>query len=149
MHRRPFDGRHFYWLDRVFNVHWFSLVLSNNIASLINSFLASAKGCFLVASGSLFVFLEYQYFILVSLHLAISLQVPSYFDDMARHALLAAAQGAGLHVLRLMNETAATALAYGIYKQDLPAPEEKPRNVVFVDCGYSSLQVRERSSSTY
>jgi hypothetical protein len=40
-----------------------------------------------------------------------------------------------------MNETTATALAYGIYKQDLPAPEEKPRNVVFVDCGHASLQV--------
>lgn len=47
----------------------------------------------------------------------------------------------GLNVLRLMNETTATALAYGIYKQDLPAPEEKPRNVVFVDFGHSSLQV--------
>lgn len=33
------------------------------------------------------------------------------------------------------------ALAYGIYKQDLPAPEEKPRNVVFVDMGHSSFQV--------
>ena len=31
------------------------------------------------------------------------------------------------------------ALAYGIYKQDLPT--EKPRNVVFVDMGHSSLQV--------
>lgn len=48
---------------------------------------------------------------------------------------------AGLNVLRLMNETTATALAYGIYKQDLPAPEEKPKNVVFVDFGHSSLQV--------
>lgn len=47
----------------------------------------------------------------------------------------------GLNVLRLFNETAATALAYGIYKQDLPAPEEKPRNVIFVDCGQASLQV--------
>lgn len=47
----------------------------------------------------------------------------------------------GLNVLRLMNETTATALAYGIYKQDLPAPEEKPKNVVFVDFGHSSLQV--------
>lgn len=44
-------------------------------------------------------------------------------------------------MLRLFNETTATALAYGIYKQDLPAPEEKARNVVFVDCGHSSLQV--------
>lgn len=67
--------------------------------------------------------------------------VPSYFDDMARHALLAAAQGAGLNVLRLFNEPAATALAYGIYKQDLPPAEDKPRNVVFVDAGYSSIQV--------
>lgn len=33
------------------------------------------------------------------------------------------------------------ALAYGIYKQDLPAPEEKPRNVVFVDLGHSGYQV--------
>lgn len=47
----------------------------------------------------------------------------------------------GLNVLRLFNETTATALSYGIYKQDLPAPEEKPRNVVFVDCGHASLQV--------
>lgn len=38
-----------------------------------------------------------------------------------------------------MNETTATALSYGFYKQDLP--EDKPRNVVFVDCGQSSLQV--------
>lgn len=47
----------------------------------------------------------------------------------------------GLNVLRLFNETTATALSYGIYKQDLPGPEEKPRNIVFVDCGHSSLQV--------
>lgn len=47
----------------------------------------------------------------------------------------------GLNVLRLMNETTATVLAYGIYKQDLPATEEKPRNVIFVDFGHGSLQV--------
>lgn len=40
-----------------------------------------------------------------------------------------------------MNETTATSLAYGIYKQDLPAPEEKARNVVFVDMGHTSMQV--------
>lgn len=33
------------------------------------------------------------------------------------------------------------ALAYGIYKQDLPAPEEKPRIVVFVDIGHAGYQV--------
>ncbi|XP_034825268.1 97 kDa heat shock protein isoform X1 [Maniola hyperantus] len=69
------------------------------------------------------------------------ISVPSYFTNAERNALLDAAAIAGLNVLRLMNETTATALAYGIYKQDLPAPEEKPRNVVFVDFGHSSLQV--------
>ena len=33
------------------------------------------------------------------------------------------------------------ALAYGIYKQDLPAEGEAPRYVVFVDLGHTSLQV--------
>ena len=33
------------------------------------------------------------------------------------------------------------ALAYGIYKQDLPEEKEKSRNVVFVDLGYTALQV--------
>lgn len=39
-----------------------------------------------------------------------------------------------------MNETTSTALAYGIYKQDLPLPEEKARNVVFVDVGHVGIQ---------
>nr|XP_032512201.1 heat shock 70 kDa protein 4 isoform X1 [Danaus plexippus plexippus] len=69
------------------------------------------------------------------------ISVPSYFTNAERSALLDAAAIAGLNVLRLMNETTATALAYGIYKQDLPAPEDKPRNVVFVDFGHSALQV--------
>lgn len=69
------------------------------------------------------------------------ISVPSYFTNNERKALLDAASIAGLNVLRLFNETTATALSYGIYKQDLPAPEEKPRNVVFVDCGHSALQV--------
>ncbi|KAH0615971.1 hypothetical protein JD844_026671 [Phrynosoma platyrhinos] len=37
--------------------------------------------------------------------------------------------------------TLAVALAYGIYKQDLPSLEERPRNVVFVDMGHSAYQV--------
>lgn len=69
------------------------------------------------------------------------ISVPSYFTDAERRALLDAAQIAGLHVLRLFNETAAAALNYGIYKQDLPEPEDKPRNVVIVDCGHSAIQV--------
>lgn len=33
------------------------------------------------------------------------------------------------------------ALNYGIYKQDLPGLDEKPRIVVFVDMGHSAFQV--------
>lgn len=69
------------------------------------------------------------------------ISVPSYYTQAERQALLDAAQIAGLNVLRLFNETTATALTYGIYKQDLPSPDAPPRNVVFVDCGYASLQV--------
>ncbi|KAL8211934.1 UNVERIFIED_CONTAM: Heat shock 70 kDa protein 4 [Gekko kuhli] len=67
--------------------------------------------------------------------------VPCFFTDAERRSLMDATQIAGLNCLRLINETTAVALAYGIYKQDLPAPEEKPRNVVFVDIGHSAYQV--------
>lgn len=67
--------------------------------------------------------------------------VPSYFTDAERRALLDAARMAGLNVLKLMNETTATALAYGIYKQDLPEPDKPSRNVVFVDIGFSGTQM--------
>ena len=67
--------------------------------------------------------------------------VPSYFTNAERKALLDAAGIAGLNCLRLMNETTATALSYGFYKQDLPAPEEKSRNVIFVDFGHSAIQI--------
>ncbi|XP_037117827.1 heat shock 70 kDa protein 4b [Syngnathus acus] len=66
--------------------------------------------------------------------------VPCYFTDSERRSVVDAAQIAGLNCLRLMNETTAVALAYGIYKQDLPAPEEKARNVVFVDLGHCGYQ---------
>lgn len=67
--------------------------------------------------------------------------VPVFFTNAERKALLDAATIAGLNVLRLINETTAVALSYGFYKQDLPAIEEKPRNVIFVDFGHASLQV--------
>lgn len=67
--------------------------------------------------------------------------VPSFFTNAERQALLDAAAVCGLNVLRLINETTATALSYGFYRQDLPAAEEKPRNVIFVDCGHAALQV--------
>uniref|UniRef100_A0A4W3IFQ4 Heat shock protein 4a n=1 Tax=Callorhinchus milii TaxID=7868 RepID=A0A4W3IFQ4_CALMI len=68
-------------------------------------------------------------------------KVPCFFTDAERRSVISAAQIAGLNCLRLINETTSVALAYGIYKQDLPAPEEKPRAVVFVDMGHSAFQV--------
>ena len=53
--------------------------------------------------------------------------------------MLAATQIAGLSCLRLMNDNTATALAYGIYKTDLP--ETDPITVAFVDMGQASFQV--------
>lgn len=65
--------------------------------------------------------------------------IPVYFTDLQRRAVQDAAVIAGLHPLQLIHETTATALAYGIYKTDLP--ENDPINVAFVDVGHSSLQV--------
>ncbi|CAJ0587031.1 unnamed protein product, partial [Mesorhabditis spiculigera] len=70
----------------------------------------------------------------------IVLAVPSHFTDVQRRAVLAGVQTAQLNPLRLINESTAIALAYGIYKQDLPAETEKPRIVAFLDCGHSSTQ---------
>jgi heat shock protein 4 len=65
--------------------------------------------------------------------------IPVYFTDLQRRAVLDAATIAGLHPLRLIHETTATALAYGVYKTDLP--ENDQLNVAFVDIGHVSMQV--------
>ena len=66
--------------------------------------------------------------------------VPMFFTEAQRRAVLDSAAIIGMNVLRLIHETTATALAFGIYKQDLPA--DKPLHVAFVDAGHSSLQAR-------
>ncbi|KAK8159327.1 putative heat shock protein Hsp88 [Phyllosticta citrichinensis] len=68
----------------------------------------------------------------------IVISCPAWYTDVQRRALLDAAEIAGLKCLRLMNDTTATALGYGITKLDLPAPEEKPRRVAFIDIGHSN-----------
>ncbi|KAG0317762.1 adenyl-nucleotide exchange factor sse1 [Dissophora globulifera] len=65
--------------------------------------------------------------------------IPTWFTDVQRRAVLDAAEIAGLNVLRLINDSTAVALGYGITKTDLP--EEKPRNICFVDIGHSSYTV--------
>lgn len=44
--------------------------------------------------------------------------VPAYFDDTQRHATRTAAEQAGLHVERILNEPTAAAIAYGLDKAD-------------------------------
>ncbi|TLD16689.1 uncharacterized protein PgNI_01815 [Pyricularia grisea] len=69
------------------------------------------------------------------------MSVPAWFTDVQRRALIDAAEIAGLKLLRLINDTTAAALGYGITKLDLPSAEEKPRRVAFVDVGYSDYAV--------
>lgn len=66
------------------------------------------------------------------------LSVPAWFTDSQRRSLMDAAEISGLKLLRLMNDTTAAALGYGITKQDLPTAEEKPRRVAFIDIGHSN-----------
>ena len=66
---------------------------------------------------------------------------PVFYGEDQRRALMDAAHISGLRPLQIMSETTAAALAYGIYKQDLPEEKEPSRNVVFVDFGYNSIQV--------
>lgn len=65
--------------------------------------------------------------------------VPVYFTDAQRRAMLDACSIAGLNCLRLINDTTATALCYGLTKNEMFG--EKPKNVCFVDIGYSSMKV--------
>jgi len=67
--------------------------------------------------------------------------VPFYLTNAERCAWLQATEIAGLNPLRLMNETTAIALSYGLFKNDLPEPSEKSRTVAFVDIGYTHTQV--------
>lgn len=67
--------------------------------------------------------------------------VPVWYTDAQRRAVIDAAEIAGLNPLRLINDMTATALGYGITKTDLPAPEEAPKNIAFVDIGHSDFSV--------
>lgn len=68
--------------------------------------------------------------------------VPAWFTNAARLATLDAAEIAGLRCLRLMHDTTATALEYGIWRSAKKSFDEKvAQRVMFVDLGYSSYQV--------
>lgn len=67
--------------------------------------------------------------------------VPVFFTQAQRIAMRNAAQLADLNCLKLINEPTAIALAYGMYKKDLPPPSEKARKVLFVDIGNSQATI--------
>uniref|UniRef100_A0A671KYM6 Heat shock 105/110 protein 1 n=1 Tax=Sinocyclocheilus anshuiensis TaxID=1608454 RepID=A0A671KYM6_9TELE len=67
--------------------------------------------------------------------------IPSFFTDSERKSVLDAAKIAGLNCLKLMNDSTAVVLNYGIYKEGLPGCDENPKIVAFVDMGHSALQV--------
>ncbi|KAG6419131.1 hypothetical protein SASPL_121342 [Salvia splendens] len=64
---------------------------------------------------------------------------------LQRRAVIDAATKAGLHPLRLIHETDATALAYGFWKTDLS--ENELMNVAFVDAGQLCIAALKRSPS--
>jgi len=73
---------------------------------------------------------------------SIVLSVPGYWNDAQRRGLLDAVGIAGLNVSRLMNESTANALAYGIYKNARKEFDPSvPKNVMFLDCGATAFSV--------
>jgi heat shock 70kDa protein 4 len=65
--------------------------------------------------------------------------IPGWFTEGQRRSILDAAEIAELNCLRLINDTTASALGYGITKTDLP--EDKPRHIAIVDVGHSNMSV--------
>ena len=66
--------------------------------------------------------------------------VPAYFDDAQRQATKDAAQLAGLHVLRLLNEPTAAAVAYGLDKTE-EGPEGDGKVVAVYDLGGGTFDI--------
>ncbi|KAL4078244.1 heat shock protein 70 family [Scleroderma yunnanense] len=66
--------------------------------------------------------------------------VPGWYTDIQRRAIQDAAAIAGMNILRVINDSTAVALGYGITKTDLPDADH-PRHIMFVDVGHSSMSV--------
>ena len=65
--------------------------------------------------------------------------MPSYATEQERKAILDAAKIAEVNVLRLLNESTATAIGYGIFRK--AEFDANPRNVCFVDFGHCNSSV--------
>lgn len=68
----------------------------------------------------------------------VCLAVPVWYSEEQRYNIADAARIAGLNPLRIVNDVTAAAVSYGVFKNDLPGPEEKPRIVGLVDIGHST-----------
>jgi len=68
------------------------------------------------------------------------ISVPGHWTHHRRQALFEAAKIAGLNCLRLINDTTAAALSWGIY-QNFPEAEAEGTNVMFVDYGYANVSI--------
>lgn len=68
------------------------------------------------------------------------ISVPVYYTHHQRKAVLNACKIANVNVLRVMNEHAAIALSYGIFRTK-ELPESNPIKVAFVDIGEASTTV--------
>jgi heat shock protein 4 len=68
------------------------------------------------------------------------LAVPAYFTQQERKALIDAAKISELSITRIINDSTAIGLDYGMFrKNDLDATNA--RNVLFIDFGHSKLSV--------
>ena len=68
--------------------------------------------------------------------------VPSWFTDAQRRAYNAACQIANLNCIKLINESTAVALSYGIYKSAKKLfSETDPVHIMFIDVGYTGMTV--------
>lgn len=68
----------------------------------------------------------------------VCLAVPVWYSEEQRYNIADAARIAGLNPVRIVNDVTAAAVSYGVFKDDLPGPEEKPRIIGLVDIGHST-----------
>eukprot|EP00306_Pavlova_sp_CCMP459_P006598 CAMPEP_0185158932 /NCGR_PEP_ID=MMETSP1139-20130426/2717_1 /TAXON_ID=298111 /ORGANISM="Pavlova sp., Strain CCMP459" /LENGTH=823 /DNA_ID=CAMNT_0027724089 /DNA_START=18 /DNA_END=2489 /DNA_ORIENTATION=+ len=68
------------------------------------------------------------------------ISIPPYWTDAERVAMAHSCEVVGLNVLKLMHDSSAAALSYGIYKTELPE-EDKALNVMIFDLGHGDCTV--------
>lgn len=64
--------------------------------------------------------------------------MPTYFTQQERKAVFDAARIAEFNIVRLINESTAIALDYGMFRKKF-LDEKVPKNVLLIDFGHSKL----------